>query len=385
MLSTDEDEQTGQKGQTFVKKQFLPRAGIQYADLVELLKTQCINPNFPKGKALTLLESIRFSYRFLQTLVDTSSNDPKVKYAKLIAFLEMAQPFVPLLDAMLHPDPCHQHRTDWCLKSKDLRNWVYCYFERIGKLIVLESGEGQQLPIWGPIYTPEETPRFVGTLRKDGTIVNTEGAKIGYVTVTIGKKLADSNAIVDQSGNRIGLVSTDTNISDNVLVPVAWPIVWTDDKSFADRFGSDSLKIKDPRGGGYDTISERDGLNGRHEDVLIWLPARDTCDLRKVRLTHLDGTALTRDEYDRLQRFIRLWRKMGWTVDDTDKALIGLSASPSDGTPGTTGECEYVGFEAFVDDCSCGGEDDDGTGQDDWDCPKLVEASCAITPDFLRL
>jgi hypothetical protein len=381
MLSTDEAKQ---KGLTFVKKQFLPRTGIQYADLVELLKTQCINPNLPKGKALTLLESIRFSYRFLQTLADTSSNDPKVKYAKLIAFLEMAQPFIPLLDAMLHPDPCHQHRTNWCLKSKDLRNWVYCYFERIGKLIVLESGEGQQLPIWGSIYTPEETPRFVGTLRKDGTIVNTEGAKIGYVTVTIGKKLADSNTIVDQSGNRIGYVSSDTNISDNIPVPVAWPIIWTDGKSFTDRFGSDWLKIKDPRGDGYDTISERHGLNGRYEDVLIWLPARDTCDLSKVRLTHLDGTALAPDEYDRLQRFIRLWRKMGWTVDDTDKALIGLSASPGGGTPGTIGECEYVGFEAFVDDCSCGGEDDDGTGQDEWDCPKLVEASCAITPDFLH-
>ena len=86
----------------------MPRTGIQYVDLVELLKTRCINPNFPQGKALTILESIRFSYRFLQTLVDTSSNDPKVKFAKLIAFLEMTQPFVPLLDAMLHPDPCHQ-------------------------------------------------------------------------------------------------------------------------------------------------------------------------------------------------------------------------------------------------------------------------------------
>ena len=149
----------------------MPRTGIQYADLVELLKTQCINPNFPKGKALTLLESIRFSYRFLQTLVDTSSNDPKVKYANLIAFLEIAQPFVPLLDAMLHPDPCHQHRTDWCLKSKDLRNWVYCYFERIGKLIVLESGEGPQLPIWGPIYTRgDDTTGLLGHCAKTGRL-----------------------------------------------------------------------------------------------------------------------------------------------------------------------------------------------------------------------
>ena len=78
VLSAAEDENTGQKGLTFVKKQFLPRTGIRYMDLVELLKTQFINPNFPQGKALAILESIRFSYRFLQTLVDTTSKDPKI-------------------------------------------------------------------------------------------------------------------------------------------------------------------------------------------------------------------------------------------------------------------------------------------------------------------
>ena len=58
-----------------------------------------------------------------------------------------------------------------------------------------------------------------------------------------------------------------------------------------------------------------------------WLPARDTCDLDKVRLTHLDGSVLTVDEYDRMQRFIRLWHKLGWTIDETDLALIGSSTS----------------------------------------------------------
>ncbi len=62
MLSIDE---TVQQGLTFVKKQFLPRTGIQYVDLVELLKTQFINPNFPQGRALSILESIRFSYRLI--------------------------------------------------------------------------------------------------------------------------------------------------------------------------------------------------------------------------------------------------------------------------------------------------------------------------------
>jgi hypothetical protein len=36
-------------GLTFVKSQFLPRSGIQYIDLVNLLKTQYVNPYLPKG------------------------------------------------------------------------------------------------------------------------------------------------------------------------------------------------------------------------------------------------------------------------------------------------------------------------------------------------
>ena len=95
MLSTDE---ILKRGLTFVKKQFLPRTGIQYVDLVELLKTRFINPSFPQGEALAILESIRFSYRFLQTLVDTGSTNPLVRFAKLIEFLETYQPLVSQLE-----------------------------------------------------------------------------------------------------------------------------------------------------------------------------------------------------------------------------------------------------------------------------------------------
>ena len=157
MLSLDEDQQ---QGLTFVKKQFLPRTGIQYVDLVELLKTQFINPNFPQGRALTILESIRFSYRFLQTLVDYSSPTRQGKFAKLIEFLETSEQsseLAPLLDAMQHPDPCQQQKPDWCLDSQDLRNWVYCYFERIGELIVLDSGEGPKLSIYGKLYIIDDS------------------------------------------------------------------------------------------------------------------------------------------------------------------------------------------------------------------------------------
>jgi hypothetical protein len=56
-----------------------------------------------RGHALTLMDAIAFSYRFLQSLVDPA--DPN---GKLIAFLNTFQPLVPVAEAFLHPDPCHQ-------------------------------------------------------------------------------------------------------------------------------------------------------------------------------------------------------------------------------------------------------------------------------------
>lgn len=359
MLSTDETEKLGL---TFVKKQFLPRTGIQYIDLVELLRTQFINPNYPQGKALTILESIRFSYRFLQKLVDPDkAKSPQVRFAKLIQFLETFQPFVPLLDAMLHPDPCQQQKLNWCLETKDLRRWVYCYFEKIGELIVLESGEGPQLPIEGQLFTPSNgnDGQLIGTLHKDGTIVDKD------VVVVIGN--------VRITGQAVG----------------------TDGKPFVDKFDVDSLTIKDASGEIIGIVRREyiEDIRTGNELPVNWTPNRDTCDLNKVRLTHLDGTVLTLDEYDRIHRFIRLWRKMGWMIDETDKALVGLSAH-STGTDGETPQnpdrCDYVGFDDFIDiDCnsiSDGGDDGgcDDEPEDNWNCPEIAQVTYEITPNLLH-
>jgi hypothetical protein len=109
------------------------------------------------------MESIRFRYRFLQTLVDGGSKDPKIRFAKLIAFLEKWQPLVPWINALLHPDPCKQQTVDLCAKREDFRNWVNCYFEQIGQLIVLESGEGPQLPIEGQLVSADDKSTRIGT------------------------------------------------------------------------------------------------------------------------------------------------------------------------------------------------------------------------------
>ena len=139
-----------------------------------------------------------------------------------------------------------------------------------------------------------------------------------------------------------------------------------------------------------------------------WLPAQDTCDLDKVRLTHLDGSALTPDEYDRLQRFIRLWHKLDWTMPETDLALIGTSStaayagkpggatgSGAPGTPGgtqgrpTAGAGNGVGFEMFQPECPDGDDsDEEGCGKppayDPYNCPDKPKVAENISTEFLH-
>ena len=52
--------------------EFLLQTGIAYTDLVELLKTNFINPNYPKGQALDLFLAIPFSFATLATLFQSS-------------------------------------------------------------------------------------------------------------------------------------------------------------------------------------------------------------------------------------------------------------------------------------------------------------------------
>jgi hypothetical protein len=61
---------------------------------------------------------------------------------------------------------------------------------------------------------------------------------------------------------------------------------------------------------------------------LLVLDAPDSaCDLTLTRLQHLDGTAPDDADLSRLHRFIRLWRKLGWTAQDLDRAHVALQAA----------------------------------------------------------
>jgi hypothetical protein len=350
----DTDEAGKHLGLTFVVEQFLPRTGIHYTDLVDIVRTRFINPNLPTGHALTLMDAIAFSYRFLQSLVDPT--DPNGKYAKLIAFLNTTQPLVPWIDAILHPDPCHQldpcHTEPpcGCGTPDDFTNWVECYFERIGQLIVLDAGEGPQLPVTGTVtYGDQDTPNTLGTLTADGLIKDANGHIVARVLAK-----PDGTAIA---------VGPD-------FAPLKPPFVP------AEVFDADNTIVA--------FIDQNGNMTAPDEEPVQWSSAQELCDLNTVRLTHLDGSALTDAEYDRIQRFIRLWRKLGWTISETDQALVAVSAHPPGGGSGTGSDtCEFVGFDTFQNDCAptgtggdCGnGDDGGGSG-----CPDIPPAPDDISP-----
>lgn len=49
-----------------------------------------------------------------------------------------------------------------------------------------------------------------------------------------------------------------------------------------------------------------------------------TCDPSSMKLIHFDGSPLDEHAYGRMHRFIRLYRKMGWSIADLDRAILAL-------------------------------------------------------------
>jgi Tc toxin complex TcA C-terminal TcB-binding domain/ABC toxin N-terminal region/Neuraminidase-like domain/Salmonella virulence plasmid 28.1kDa A protein len=64
--------------------------------------------------------------------------------------------------------------------------------------------------------------------------------------------------------------------------------------------------------------------------IVLDAPSGSDCDLTNTRLQHLDGTLLVDSELSKMDRFIRLWRKLGWSLADLDRALAALQASNID-------------------------------------------------------
>jgi hypothetical protein len=308
LSSADESTRTGLQ---FVKRQFLPRSGITYADLVALLETGFINPRQPKGRDKRIFEQLLFSYKFLMTLIDNKGADDKKRLRRLAEFLVQTTNVLHLADLLT--DEVSGVKTSGkgsktnCVSDDEIREWVYSKFEGLGKIIVLDSGEGPRLPIEGEVVvktleSDRWTVSILGTLSTDGTIKDSNGMRIASVNIA----------------SRVLMGSAADNITAN------------------DQHKDQIIEVRNKDGWTVAVVEDgylKNAMTENRANVEWYLPAGmgGGCNIDNVRLIHLDGTSLSSDEWDRFQKFIRLWRRLGWSVSEIDMALKSVNAP--DATP----------------------------------------------------
>jgi ABC toxin-like protein/neuraminidase-like protein len=170
----------------------------------------------------------------------------------------------------------------------------------------------------------------------------------------------------------VGHIHTDGSITVNATstVPVGYvaldgTVYSTNGVLLASLWTRYSLKVvrtDKPTGPGADgSVTSPDSklvINGV-TTATPWSVTYDDCDLTKVQLQHLDGKSVTRHEYDRMHRFLRLWRKLSWTIAEVDAAISAFGAGPQLGggttpTGGTSGVDNDVDYGDFQEPCDCG-------------------------------
>lgn len=282
---------SGVDGLTLIKQVFLRRTGIDYFNLVDLLKTETLNPYAPKGKSKAIMESLRYSYRFMQNYVKAYGLDKMaedlVKGEKFADWVPLVKEKIELLTnkkTLTCPKPSEQYSE---VTDKDIICWVKCHFETIGKMIVIESGSGC---VNGEIYTSKRERIY----DRDRIIV--EDCKIFYKEYSQEKK--EIGNIDKKTGKITFLELGGFSYKKDLFYIMSFFIGDKGEKGIFLRIAG--------------------------EVYLIIYEQKDSCDLDTALLQHLDGTPLTVPEYDKIHRFIRLWRKLGWTIDETDKAIVAL-------------------------------------------------------------
>lgn len=283
---------------------FLRRVNLQYVDLIELLKTRYINPNYLSGHALAFMNSLSYSYRYLQSLVDENQTDLKLKYKRVVQVLENEL----------------ETRVNSRFSKEYVACWVHKYFAKIGKLIVLENAspckciEGRfRLPV---LNKGDDAGSFIDLILNSNCQIH----------------LANSNP-----KKWVGHLNTDSRKIEL-------------DQDFLENFSSViATNI---------SFIGTDGGTGRIRDWILHLNPpnltpftcgdhKDICDISKTQLKHLDGTDLVLTEYDRLHRFIRLWCKLGWGIAEVDLAISGMGETVNRPFSNTVHFIANKDFKAF--------------------------------------
>ncbi|KAM6504796.1 hypothetical protein FSOLCH5_015286 [Fusarium solani] len=360
VLSLDDVQKSGL---SFVKAQFLPRSGLSYAETAELARTKFVNPMMPMGKDKVLMDAIRFSYRLLQHLA-LGLTDTAERNEALGRFLFGTQPFEQQQTPSSEPVRVYT--------KGELTDWIAKWFDCVGKLTVLESGQGPRLQL---------PPGYL-VLNRLGC-----GTSWGY--------LDQKGELRDEKNQLVGFVWMDGQVYYNDLRPIRATY------EFVNIFFIPSPKL-DP------APTAEEVMEHSPDDIVVWVdkesrlvvwstektstvkwmaPA-DSCSIEGTVLVHLNGTPLELWEWDRINRFIRLFKKLessGWTISQLDAALTGLwkvpeiSSSDQGQFTSSAGGDTGFSFSSFGDttcECSSSGED----------CGSLCDPKnyIDITPGFLK-
>jgi len=313
LSSTDEVNRTGLR---FVKQQFLPRSGASFSDLVDMVQTGFVNPHQLQGKDKAILEEISFSYQFLQTLIVSGVAEPEKRYERVAEVLVgTIGKLLPQAEESLETpstggagqqqeEASAQTNTDASQprSPEDIRKWVYDHFERVGKLIVLDSGEGPRLSFHGELWSVEVLIRAtretkVGNISSDGTITDDAGTTIGTVNMA-GRVLM---------GNPADEVTINQMYSGRLI-----------------KLMINGQKAADVSNGYFTSFTEAGADVGATGVWQLTAGMGGSGNIDNVRLRHLDGTLLSTQDWDRMHKFTRIWRRLGWSIQETDMALGGV-------------------------------------------------------------
>jgi hypothetical protein len=291
-----------------VKGQFLRRTGISWQDLALIVQTRFVNPHKPEGKDGNILKVLPFTYRYLQTLVipDDTTADPYKHIRKAIT------------DGL-------RSKSRAGLEAVDLDDWVNNKFAKMGQLIVLDHNNGMFLRI-RKNQTEAEDLQVVGkspvskpftgimTLSGYGKLVNDKGTPIGSVTKEGQLMLFGVNS----GGVLIKKRFPDQDIELQKIVngqPVVVATVRSEDSKIV-------------------LTDKASNLAGQ---VISYMPSSSSdgiSDIEAVTISHLDGTSLELEEWDRIQLFVRLWKKLKWSIEEVDTALAVVSLGDDQSDPG---------------------------------------------------
>ena len=72
------------------------------------------------------------------------------------------------------------------------------------------------------------------------------------------------------------------------------------------------------------TLDDVKQLIEQHLHTIVLYSEKADCDLSATLIQYLDGSSLDDSDLWKIHRFIRLWRKLGWTISELDAALISL-------------------------------------------------------------